>query len=185
MCSDYNVPHSLWVIETLILHFHIAAWNKSHCKNKSTPSLHGYFVLLLSSWELICNETNPRLTKESLLLSASFKRDKGRLLDMLPSLSRPFLSLIFSSCRVCEVKITSPENAVQFPEDEITVCRLDCGSWFTKVSLYPGDFRQLGIVKAVINTGIGNEANLSAYLPYTAVCCPTSCINVTVNGAAP
>jgi len=53
--------------------------------------------------------------KRALLLSASLKRDKGRLLDTLTSLSRSFLSFIFSGCRVCEVKVTSPENAVQFP----------------------------------------------------------------------
>jgi len=41
------------------------------------------------------------------------------------------------------------------------------------------------MLKAVMNTGIAKEANLSTYLPYPDVCCPSSCISVTVNGAVP
>lgn len=90
LCFECSV---LWVAETLILHFHIAAWNKGQRKNKPTPSLHGYFVLLVSSWALICSETTQGWQKRALLLSASLKRDKERLLDTLSITVQTFSKL--------------------------------------------------------------------------------------------
>lgn len=76
-CSCASSAVYSGVAETLILCFRIAAWNKGQCKNKPSPSLHGYFVLLVSSWALICSETTQGWQKRALLLSASLKRGQG------------------------------------------------------------------------------------------------------------
>lgn len=121
---ECSVSYSLWiVIDTLILHFHMSVWNKSHSTNKPTSFLHGCLLLFLSLWDVICNETTQVWQRRSVTFCwlKGWQAETSWYAVVVWGLS--------SQAAVCEVKVT-------FPYRKYCVLSIECNlCWWVRLWL--------------------------------------------------